>query len=74
MCVGVRQLALHLPIPPELVQRYRDQEAARRQRSGTDLPDAAFDLDDDPWHRRRDHDDTDTDDWTEWASTLTELR
>lgn len=65
VCVGVRHLVLHLPIPPELVQRYRDLEAARAQLSATGRPDFGDEVDDEAWFRRRDRDDTDDDHWTE---------
>lgn len=61
VCIGVRHLALHLPIPPELVQRHREQEAARTPLSVTDPPD----VDDEARFCRRDRDDTDDDYWTE---------
>lgn len=65
VCVGVRHLALHLPIPPELVQRYRDREAARTQLSDAVRPDVGDEADDEAWFCRRDRDNTDDDHWTE---------
>lgn len=65
VCVGVRHLVLHLPIPQEIVQRYRDQEAARTRLSCADRPGVGMEGEDDSWFRRRDRDDTDDDHWTE---------
>lgn len=55
---GIRQLALHLPIPPELVRRYREEEATRFQASlaGPGTEGAGTDHD---WQRRRHDDDED---------------
>ncbi len=65
VCFGVRHLVLHLPIPPELVQRYRDLEAARAQLAAAGRPYLGDEADDEAWFRRRDRDDTDDDHWTE---------
>jgi len=70
VCIGVRHLALHLPIPPELVQRYREHEAARTQLSVTDPPDVDDETDDEAWFCRRDRDDTDDDYWTEFSVNI----
>lgn len=62
---GVRQLALHLPIPQDVVRRYRQQEATRHRAAVVDLSTEDESADGDPWIRRRDHDEEDFDSWTE---------
>lgn len=57
---GVRQLVLHLPIPPELVRRHREEEATRLQASLTGPGTVGAGTDHD-WQRRR-YDDYDDDD------------
>lgn len=61
VCVGVRQLALLLPIPPELVRQYRDKETARRTAASFRQGGALVSTDNDDRLRRHD-DDTDDDD------------
>lgn len=70
VCVGVRHLAIHLPIPPEFVQRYREHESARTQLSATELPVFGDEVGDESWFRRRDRDDTDDDHWTDFSVNI----
>lgn len=55
--LGVRHIALRLPISPDVLRRYREQEEARHQRTyAADKGDDGC-VDDDPWDRRPDQDD-----------------
>lgn len=59
--LGVRHLALHLPIPPEMVRRYREEEAARHQAALAYREAQYVGGDDEGWVRRRDDDAADSD-------------
>jgi len=56
VCFGVRQLALLLPIPPELVRQYRDKEDARRTAASVMQSGAFMRFDDEDRLRWRDVD------------------
>lgn len=59
--LGVRHLALHLPIPPELVRRYREEEGAQHQAALAYRETDDASTVDEGWVRRRDDDDADSD-------------
>ena len=61
VCFGVRQLALLLPIPPELVRQYRDKEDARRRAASVRQAGAFSSFDDEDRLRWRDVDVKDDD-------------
>lgn len=61
VCFGVRQLALLLPIPPELVRQYRDKEDARRSVGSVRPGRASLGTDDEDRIRWRDDDAKDDD-------------
>lgn len=59
--LGVRHLALHLPIPTEMIRRYREEEAERQQAALAVREADDVSADDEGWVRRRDDDDADSD-------------
>jgi hypothetical protein len=61
VCFGVHQLALLLPIPPELVRQYRDKEDARRRAASVRQAGAFSSFDDEDRLRWRDVDVKDDD-------------
>ena len=61
VCFGVRQLALLLPIPPELVRQYRDKEEARRRAALVRRGAAHFSTEDEVQVRSHDDDNQDDD-------------
>lgn len=59
VCFGVRHLALHLPIPPEMVRRYREEQATHHRAALASVATEAASTDDERPRRRYDDGDAD---------------